>query len=576
MGQLYWSQTRPAAPGVVNHVDLALPEGHALYSSPAISPDGRIVAFVSAGQNERPSLYVRELTKNFSLRPIPETEDADSPFFSPDGRSIAFFARGQLLRVSLDGGLPVPVAPAPAPLGGTWGDDGSIVFTPTLSRGLVRVTLKDGPPETLIRPDGRSTYAVTYPTFLPGARELLFSAWGMNVNVERLTLADGKRFPVVAMFASNALHAGSGHVLFGSLLSIFKSELLAVALLPTDAGGGAAPVLSGVFVDTRAGRFWVDTVRTGTLVYAAGDVSRTTLVQVDQAGRIVETYPGNGHYETPAVSRDGERVAYTRDGRIYVQSLRRRGETLLTEETGAASKFTERTPTWHPDGVHILYMSNRRGNWDLYTKNASGAEMAQPVVEKDGDQLFPSMRRDGTLLFVESHPEMGRDIWLQTPDGKQHEWLATSKNEYWPTFSPNGELIAYASDQSERFEVYVSPVSDPNTRHQISTEGGVYPVWSPNGGCVFFRQGTRFLAADVHPDGSAAGKPRPLFDGGWPLGTSAGLPLGRTSINRNGFAVLPDGEHFLMIRAEPAAIPTRLHVVFNWLEELKSKMPTKK
>ena len=101
--------------------------------------------------------------------------------------------------------------------------------------------------------------------------------------------------------------------------------------------------------------------------------------------------------------------------------------------------------------------------------------MAQPVVEKDGDQLFPSMRRDGTLLFVESHPEMGRDIWLQTPDGKQHEWLATSKNEYWPTFSPNGELIAYASDQSERFEVYVSPVSDPNTRHQISTEGGVYP-----------------------------------------------------------------------------------------------------
>ena len=184
------------------------PRGACTLLDPAISPDGRIVAFVSAGQNERPSLYVRELTKNFSLRPIPETEDADSPFFSPDGQSIAFFARGQLLRVSLDGGLPVPVAPAPAPLGGTWGDDGSIVFTPTLSRGLVRVTLKDGPPETLIRPDGRSTYAVTYPTFLPGARELLFSAWGMNVNVERLTLADGKRFPVVAMFASNALHAG--------------------------------------------------------------------------------------------------------------------------------------------------------------------------------------------------------------------------------------------------------------------------------------------------------------------------------------------------------------------------------
>ena len=136
-------------------------------------------------------------------------------------------------------------------------------------------------------------------------------------------------------------------------------------------------------------------------------------------------------------------------------------------------------------------------------------------------------------------------------------------------------LFGEKSTKSERFEIYVSPFDNPLKRIQISTEGGRCPVWSPKGDRLFFRQGTKIMAADIRPDGSSAGNPLMLFDGGWSLGTLAGLPSAPTRRSESDFAVMSNGD-LLMVKAEPEAIPTKLRVIFNFFEELKRLCPSGK
>ena len=574
----YWLTSRPPAPGPVIHADLALPEGHALVASPAISPDGRTVAFVSQGPSERPHLQVRRLMDDFEVREIPGAEDADQPFFSPDGRSVAFFAKRQLFRVRLDGGAPVAIASAPNPRGGTWGDDDSIIFTPSTNGGLVRIVAGGGQPQPLIRPDGETNYGFVLPRFLPGARELLFSVWGKELGPARLNLATLERSSI-ASGSGNAVYAASGHIVIGGRVTQ-EGEILAVPDTARDSGSPRLPVavLQNVFRSVRSATSWFDLSLTGTLVYAVADISRNSIVSVDQAGRVASTLMGGRAYydATPALSPDATRIAYARLGRIRVRNLERGTDEVLTTEDGAGTSWDDRAPAWTPDGRRVVFASNRVGNWDVFARDASGGGTADPVVQRPLNQLYPAFRRqDGTMAFVESHPATSYDIWLLPPGGKTEASFTTPANEVGPTFSADGRLLAYASDESGRPEIYVTPFARPLRRGvTVSAEGGVCPAWSPKQNRLFFWQGTKILAVDIRPDGNPAGIPRMLFDGGWSLGAPGGIirpTIGATTC----FEVLPDGEHFLMVRADPEAIPTRMHLIFNWLEELKAKVPIK-
>jgi len=574
---LYWIFAHRTKAGETTYAAVTLPDGHALYSSPAISQDGKVVAFVSGGPSQQPLLRYRRILEDFEIQTIPGTEDALYPFFSHDGLSIAFFAKGQLFQVSLKGGVPVPIAQAPNPNGGgTWGDDNSIVFVPVYNAGLMRVAATGGKPELLIRPDGRTDYAYVCPTFLPGAGELMFTIWGKNAGVECLTLSSLQRRRLLNLLGTNVAYAASGHILYGTDLNMFKSEVLAASSSPAKGKTKAmtARVLSGVFAETRWGRFWYDLSRNGTLVYAAGDVSRNSLVLTDRTGRVLSTYGGRGSYETPAISPEGDRVAFARDCRIYVLNLKRGEETLLSTEAGAVVIHNDRTPTWTPNGTRVIFSSNRSGNWDIYAKDASAAGEAEPLIEKPSNQGSPSMGRLGTLVFVDTNPDTATDIWIRRPDGKLEPWLVTPNQEIMATLSPDEKLIAYASDVSQRFEVYVNLFAPRSRRFRISTEGGICPTWSPKGDRLFFRQGTNIMSVGIRPDGSPDGKPEKLFDGGWELGTGGGQPAIATNVTVNGFAVMPDGEHFLMIRSEPETVPTKINVIFNWFEELKRLVPS--
>jgi len=184
---------------------------------------------------------------------------------------------------------------------------------------------------------------------------------------------------------------------------------------------------------------------------------------------------------------------------------------------------------------------------------------------------FPlSFSPDGQLLvFVELNPNTQRDIWvLRLSDRKLQPFLRTRFNETVPRFSPDGHWLAYMSDESGHYEIYIQPFPGPGGKYQISSEGGAEPVWNPNGRELFYRCGYKMMAVDVMTQPSfSTGKPRVLFEGLY-------LPSGVTP----SYDVSPDGQRFLMLKAaqqgQPAAV--QINVVLNWFEELKQKVPVGK
>ncbi len=187
-------------------------------------------------------------------------------------------------------------------------------------------------------------------------------------------------------------------------------------------------------------------------------------------------------------------------------------------------------------------------------------------------QCSESWSPDGQLLaYTEVNPTTGYDIWvLRLGDRKAQPFLRTPFNEGAPQFSPDGRWLAYISDESGRFEIYVQPYPGPGGKWQISTEGGTEPVWNRNGRELFYRSGDKMMAVDITTQPSfSAGKPRMLFEGPVPAD-----PVRRSA----NYDVSPDGQRFLMLKPveQAQAAPTQINVVLNWFEELKQKVPTGK
>jgi dipeptidyl aminopeptidase/acylaminoacyl peptidase len=182
-----------------------------------------------------------------------------------------------------------------------------------------------------------------------------------------------------------------------------------------------------------------------------------------------------------------------------------------------------------------------------------------------------SWSQDGQLLaFIELNPNTGYDIWvLRMGERKAQPFLRTPFNETAPRFSPDGRWLAYESDESGRYEIYVQPYPGPGGKWQISTEGGQEPAWNRNGRELFYRSGNKVMAVDIATQTSfTAGKPHMLFEGQYQP-SPASFP---------NYDVSPDGQRFLMLKPteQEQAAPTQINVVLNWFEELKQKVLTGK
>jgi Tol biopolymer transport system component/predicted Ser/Thr protein kinase len=564
---------KPAPSQPVTRTVINLPPGQQLAgvesgTALAISPDGSQLAYV-ARQGGAQQLYLRAMDSLESTS-IPGTEGAVSPFFSPDGQWLGFFSGGRLKKVSVNGGAVQTLGDASQPLGASWGGHGMIAFASAI--GVVQqVPDAGGSPQPLIR-FAKGDASQRWPEFLPGDKAMLFAAGTSPLNftdaqVAVQSIGTGERRNLI-QGGTHPRFAPSGHLVYaqgGTLMAVpFDPQGLKVA-------GASVPVVQGILQSPASGAAQYSFSSSGLLVYVPGSVrsaqSRPEWVSRDGTEQPVAA-PAHA-YVNPRLSPDGRRavVSITEpESQIWLYDFSREALTKFTSEGSANT-----APAWAAGGKRIAFQSNKDGAPNLFWQLADGSGGLERLSTSEYVQVPMSWSPDGQVLaYIEINPNTGYDIWmLRLSDHKAQPFLHTPFNESVPRFSPDGRWLAYISDESGRYEIYVQLYPGPGGKWQISTEGGTEPAWNPNGRELFYRSGDKMMAVDIATQtGFAAGKPRMLFERHY-------VPTPGTNSN---YDISTDGQRFLMLKAtdQEQAAPTQINVVLNWFEELKQKVPTGK
>ena len=583
------SLPRPPSPA---HLVVALPPGDQLRlaSLPVeISPDGAQLAYVAIRSGVQ-QLYRRTLDDP-ETKLIPGTEGALNPFFSPDGQWVGFFAQGKLKKVSIHGGVPVTLCDAGLSGGASWGADDTIVFAPNGNSGLWRVSAAGGMPQVLTTPDpAKGEYSHRYPQVLPGGKGVLFTAlngFGWDESRIELLRLDTKERTVLVRGGHTGRFVPTGHLIYyraGSLLAV-PFDLGRLDVTKDD----PVTVADGVHQSSGIAAAAYSVSAGGTLAYVSASPRQfeSRLVWVDRQGGVQAIPAPPRAYSFPALSRDGRQVAVTVTSdtqQLWAYDLARGTLTQLTSEKGSSIN-----PVWSPDGKRVAYRSNRAGNWNLFWRSSDGSGSEERLTTSDIGHTPYSFSPDGQLLaFNEINPTTGNDILVlrlsdpsagsgQIPSagslrdsgqaGQVHKvqpFLQTPFNEGVPEFSPDGHWLAYMSDESGGYEVYVQPYPGPGGKWRISSGGGAVPRWNPNGRELFYVSGDKMMAVDVTT--------APIFSVGTPkmLFVFEGQEVANWDIS-------PDGQRFLTVKpVEQQQAAAQINLVLNWFEELKRRAPAGK
>jgi len=536
------------APGNAARLVIPLPLGEEVSSYPAISPDGRTIAYAAKAPTGEPQLYLRELN-SFDARAVPGSLGGQQPFFSPDGRSIGFLAHGMIFRASVSGGLPIKVVDSPDMFGATWNSDDTIIFPSGFSSGLLRVPASGGKPEKLTNPDGAgSGLAHTYPQALPDGRRVLFTIQGKEAYGTALLDLAVKQWRLTLPRHVGGVSGAPGQILVANE----NAEVRGVAF-DADRPAQSAPdklLLNDVFFELYSSHPWLASSAGGTIVYAPGNPGKMSLVWVDREGKAQPASSGQGQYRDVALSPDGSKALVNHGPELWMHDFQRGTQSRLTFPGSFAT-----SPAWSPDGNTILFASDSGGDFDIYSQPADGSRPPEPLLKRPYNQFPTSVGRDGTVAFAEANPVTGEDLWLLSADGKTTPYRVSKFFESNLLFSPDGRWLAYDSDESGRGEIYVDSYPVRKGKVAVSLAGGTSPVWSRDSSELFYRSPEALMAVAVQPNGSF-GVPHRLFDQS-PYRFEFGT-YGTT-----------DGKRFLMIRRDPGSVPRQLNVILNWFEELR-------
>jgi Tol biopolymer transport system component len=563
---------KPPPPQPVTRLPLPLPPGdrftimgrHLL----ALSPDGMHLVYVANQQ-----LYLRAMDQMEAI-PISGTEGGGSPFFSPDGQWIGFWSEGQLSKVSVSGGAPMTLCEAGNPFGASWGGGDTIVFGQG-REGILQVSAAGGKPEVLV-PASSIEGIAQGPQILPDGKSLLFTLgdggdWN-DAQIVVQSLATGER-RVLIEGGTDARYVPTGHLVYAlrrSILAVpFDADRLEVTGGPVSLVDGVA---TGYGALTGAAHFSVSD--TGSMVYFDDfetGIART-LVWVDREGREEPLSAGARAYTYPRISPDGTREALDirdQEHDIWIWDFAREILTRLTSDAGR-----DRIPIWTPEGRLVLFTSGRYGGRDIFGKAADGTGQAEQIIDSPNSAAPSSISPDGKLLVIlADYIESGPNLRVLSLEGERSPkaLLVTEFSELNGEVSPDGRWLAYQSNESGQFEIYVRPFPNVHEgRWPISTGGGTRPLWAPGGRELFYLSpGGRLMVVPVQTASSfAAGSAEILFDEPYFVG-GVGI-LGRT------YDISPDGRRFLMIKESEEATSASLSmtVVLNWFEELKARVPT--
>ena len=574
---------RPSATAPEMRLEIATPPAISAISF-AISPDGRNIVYEAAPEG-RSSLWLRPLDSP-AAHLLAGTDYPTSPFWSPDSRSIGFFADGKLKRIDIAGGGVRTLANCGACQGGTWNSDGMILFEVGGVVSLFKVPATGGEPVLVVQ--GQSGGAPTQPQFLPdGHHFLYFVGGGPETRGEHVGQLDGSDRRRILDTESAAVYA-SGQLLFVRQGTLFAQSFDIGRLVLT---GDATPVAEQVAVGVSKPALSASAA--GPIAYRIGSASaQTQFVWFDRSGKEIERVGNrdNATAANPSLSPDGGRVALTRtvngNNDIWLLELAR----------GVLSRFTfdpanEQRPIWSPDGARIMFNSSRKGVFDLYVKSASGTGNEELILATPEAKTPLDWSRDGRYLLYRSNgPKTAYDIWAlpmsgageaqgrqaaavnnASPAGRSQQGnsgdrkpiplLRTNFDEREAEFSPDGKWIAYQSNESGRFEIYIQPFPGLGRKWQISTNGGAQVRWRPDGKELFYvGLDDRLMAFPIRfsSDGQSieSGTPIPLFV------THIGGALPGT--NRQQYMVSRDGERFLMNVLTTQADTAPISLILNW------------
>ena len=556
----------------------------------AFSPDGRALAYAAAHDGER--VYVRSLDQLEAV-PVRGSDGGQNLFWSPGSQWIGFQADGALQKVAAAGGSPVRLCDvAGLNSGASWGADDTIVFgdyNGERAPHLWRVSALGGIPEPVTILDAeRGEMAHFWPQVLPGDAGVVFTVFHGFWSEARIAVQswsdDAHR---VILDGTSARYVPTGHLVFArqSAASDYRAPrgetLWAV---PFDLGtlevtGSPTPILENVLI-TGGDVAQFSVAGDGSLVYAdagflvteEGLSAATELVWVDRQGNAEELPLERARYKTPRVAPDGNRFAFVTSAEgehIWIYDQRRGSRDRLTVEG------SNRWPVWTHDGTRVAFASTRpgQGNLQLFEKSVDGSGAAVPLLGDsvpEGTLTAPiswSPQTSTLGFYMAEEATLDGDVWI-LPDGGTPVAVVTGPfDDASPGISPDGRWVAYVSDESGQPEVYVRPYPGPGPRVTISAGGGTEPVWSRDGGELFYRNGSAMTTVRIDVDGDrlTPAAPERLFDGPYALDPVTGR-------NPN-YDVAPDGR-FLMVRTVPGATDVdSVTVVLDWARELMERAP---
>lgn len=564
------SRSEPASPTPVLRAAILPPEEGVFYLSAwnpgpvAVSPDGTKLAFSVQDESGTVRLYVQALDTG-AAEALPETESAAYPFWSPDSRWLGFFTDVDqtLKKIDTVGGPPVTVCAAENGKGGTWNRDGEILFAPRADTPIHKVAAAGGEPVVVTEIESGIHNSHRHPRFLPDGRHFLYLARGPTEEESALMLGSLEdpvsrellRTPTNAQYSAGWLLFSRGSTLMAQRFDPDRLELT----------GEATPLVEGILTVSGAALGIFSTSDSGLLAYNTGVLNpEVPLEWRDRSGNVLNTVGEPANFGPIALSPDGKQVISDIFDPGGLSNL-----WLTDVETGLRSRFTFETMSnfgldWSANGDSVIFSALHNNRFVINRKAVGGVGDTELLVDRAEDTILCSVSPDErSVLIHQTLPGTSRDLMLLnlSEGGESKPFRQTEADERCGSFSPDGRWVAYSSNESGRYEVYVAPFPEAGRRWQVSQESGLFPQWRSDGReIVFTQQNGQLMAAEIAfgSESLQPGKLQPLFQiqPPRPDGTS--------------FALAPDGEKLLVWSNKQRNSETVVNLVVNWPAELEN------
>jgi Tol biopolymer transport system component len=508
----------------------------------------------AARDDEEQRVYLRSLD-DFEMRPVQGSSDGVNPVFSPDGESIVFQARNGMFRAAVAGGPAVFLTNAKW-MTADWSEDDTIVFSEGLNSPVVSMPAGGGERTPVTELAGDGAYAHVWPQRIGGTNKMLFTSWNSTVagGARLFDMDTGQILPVESggedRFVTPARWSPSGHLIFES----WGAGLL-VAPFDPESGqalqrGAARPLLGEVAHMGNSTRSLFALSDKGTLVYAPGAQGRRGLVWVDAAGGVEpileqDRLQGTAIGGNLSLSPDGSRVALGGGGDVVVVDLDRNIPRRLDDPGN------DLNTVWGGAG-RIFYGSNRSERWSVWSVDPDGGAEPELVLQRDDNTWPRAVASNGDLLISETRVGFGNDLMILNPDGEVRPLAATTANENSGSYSVDDRWVAFDSDVSGRFEVYVTRADGSGTPVQVTTDGGRAPKFGRSGETLYFRQHRRVMRVGF-VDGRPVGEAVPVFQ-------APNLATGTS------YEISPDETRMIAVQLDDDAIPSELRVITDFFD----------